>query len=157
VVVTGLATRPDGGSVTHTTTRVTVPAVIEPGGIALAGLNFGKHGVPRGATITFRVTSRRAATPTDPALLEVRDLVLSAPHAGSVAQTLDGQVFNTGTRTLQGPVSVTATCFDEARRPVATTTEVVEVRRIAPGRSVRATVPFATLCPTYLVGARAVG
>jgi hypothetical protein len=157
VVVVGLATRADGGAVTQTTTRVTVPAVLAPGAIALAALDFGKHGVPRGATFAFRVTSRRAATAGDPGLLEVRDLALSPPLEGAVAQTIAGRVFNTGARTLRGPVRVTAMCFDEARRPVGTTTSTVAVGKLAPGNSVRATVRFATLCPTYLVGARAVG
>jgi hypothetical protein len=157
VVVDGLATRPDGGVVTHATTRVTVPAVLAPGAIALGALDFGKHRIPRGAAFTFRVRSGRASTPADAGLLEVRDLTLSPPLEGAVAQTLAGRVVNAGERLQRGPVRVTVMCFDEARRPVEATTEIVEVRKLAPGKSVRATVPFATLCPTYLVGARAVG
>jgi hypothetical protein len=157
IVVTGVATRADGGAVTRARTRVTVPAVVAPGAIALAGLDFSKRGVDPGATVTFRVRSSATATSGDSRLLEARALTLSAPLEGAVAQTLGAQLVNTGARALRGPVRVTVMCFDEARRPVVATTKVLRARKLAPGQSVHTTVPLATLCPTYLVGARVVG
>jgi hypothetical protein len=46
-------------------------------------------------------------------------------------------------------------CFGEAGTPTTITTARAPVSRVRPGKAVRATVELPSLCPTYLVAARA--
>jgi hypothetical protein len=155
VRVRGTATRADGGSATSARTATLVPAVLAPGAYGLGVLDFRKNALAPGAQIAFDVTSSKAKSPTDPALLAVGDFLLSAPLTGSVAQRLDLIVTNPGRRAVRGPLTVTVMCFGESARPVTVATVAVKRSRLGAGKSVPVSVPLASLCPTYQVGARA--
>jgi hypothetical protein len=88
-------------------------------------------------------------------VLAVGDFQLSAPLTGRVAQRLDLTVTNSGNRAVRGPLTVTVMCFGESARPVTVATVAVKRLRLAASRSVPASVPLTSLCPTYQVGARA--
>jgi hypothetical protein len=46
-------------------------------------------------------------------------------------------------------------CFGEAGTPTTFSTARATGRRLAPGKAVPASVPLTSICPTYLVAARA--
>ena len=153
--VSGTATRADGGAVTAATTGSVVPSTLAPGAYGLLVLDFAKVGVAPGASVHFRVKSTEAPSSTDPRLLTVGNLQLSAPLTGRVAQYLDVTVTNPGTRAVRGPLRITVMCFDEAAKPVTVASTRVRRAKLAAGKSVHASVPLTSLCPTYQVGAQA--
>jgi hypothetical protein len=86
----------------------------------------------------------------------VQDLKLSPPLTGNVAQALAMRVSNPQPRAVRGPLRIMVTCFNEARLPVNTVTRKLgSTRKLGKGQTIALTVPLATLCPTYLVGALA--
>lgn len=153
--VSGTATRADGGAVTTATTSSVVPSTLAPGAHGLLVLDFRKQGVAPGASVRFRVKSTGAPASTDPRLLAVGGFQLSAPLTGPVAQHLGVSVTNPGTRAVRGPLRITVMCFDEAARPVTVASTRVRRATLAAGKSVHASVPLTSLCPTYQVGAQA--
>jgi len=50
---------------------------------------------------------------------------------------------------------VAVMCFGEARNPVALATARLPARTLRPGKQATVSVPLPTLCPAYLVAARA--
>ena len=153
--VSGTATRADGGAVTTATTGTVVPSTLAPGAYGLLVLDFRKQGVAPGAAVQFRVKSTGTPSSTDPRLLAVGGFQLSAPLTGPVAQRLDVSVTNPGTRAVRGPLRITVMCFDEAAKPVTVASTRVRRAKLAAGKSVHASVPLTSLCPTYQVGAQA--
>jgi hypothetical protein len=152
-LVTATATSGGGATVTRARTVTTFPEVLAPGAYALAVLRFRKNGAPADATLKYRVTSTRARSSADPRALAVSDLVLSPPLTGPVAQTLGATVTNpSSTRTARLP-RVAVMCLNEARKPVTLTTDRLDVAKLGPAKTAPASVPLATLCPTYLVAA----
>jgi hypothetical protein len=155
VRVRGTAMPANGGPAISARTATLVPAVLAPGEYGLGVLDFRKDALAPDAEIAFDVTSAKAKSPTDPALLAVSDFRLSSPLTGSVAQRLDLTVTNPGTRAVRGPLTVTVMCFGESARPATVSTVASKRSRLAAGTSLRMSVPFASLCPSYQVGARA--
>jgi hypothetical protein len=152
-LVTATATSGGGATVTRARTVTTFPKVLAPGAYALAVLRFRTNGAPADATVKFRVTSTPARSSADPRALAVSDLVLSPPLTGAVAQTLGATVTNpSSTRTARLP-RVAVMCLNEARKPVTLTTDRLDVAKLVPAKTAPASVPLATLCPTYLVAA----
>ncbi|MFN8028674.1 MAG: hypothetical protein U0W40_20650, partial [Acidimicrobiia bacterium] len=155
VRVAATATRADGGAVTSANTKALVPATLAPGAYGLAVLDFRKRGIDLDAQVSFDVRSTKAASGTDPQLLEVSELTRSAPSSGKVAQTLTFTVANPTKRAVRGPVSATVMCFNEAGKPVNLTTARVRRAGLGAGKDASVHVGLAELCPTALVGARA--
>ena len=155
VRVDATATRPDGGAVTSARTATLVPATLAPGAYGLAVLDFRKEGVAIDSSLSFKVRSTKAASGTDPKLLEVGALTRSAPTTGKVAQTLTFTVANPSKRAVRGPVTATVMCFNEAGKPVNLTAAKVRKAGLGAGRDATVSIGLAELCPTALVGARA--
>jgi len=151
--VVGTATTADGSAVTRASTRTTTPVTVAPGGLALAVLGFRKGAVPPGAKLAFRVVGRPTAHATDSGTLVPGQFQLSPPLHGSVVQRLGMTLTNPSRHTLRGRARIVTVCFDEARKPSTATTIVVPLPKLAANGVRPATVPFTSLCPTYLVGA----
>jgi len=154
VEVTALAAKADGSRSTKVVTRSLLPSTLAPGAIALGLLAFDASAVDADSTLAYKVSSGRAGVSRDPTALEVGSLVLSAPLAGVVAQTLGLEVSNPTSRTIKGPISVRVMCFGEARRPALVVDRRIKRSKLEAGASVSATVKLHELCPSYLVAAK---
>ena len=154
VRVDAAAARPDGGAVSSASTAKLVPATLAPGQYGLAVLDFRKEGVAIDAAVSFEVRSTKAASGTDPKLLEVGGLTRRAPTTGKVAQTLTFTVANPSSRARRGPVTATVMCFNEAGKPVNLSTAPVRKAGLGAGKDATVSIGLAELCPTALVGAR---
>jgi voltage-gated potassium channel Kch len=153
--VTATATSADGSSVTRARSVEAFPQVLVPGELALATVQFRRHGVAPGATVAVKVRSTPVAAANASRALAVSGLTLSPPQTGSVAQRLTAVVQNPTTAWTARSPRVAVMCFGESRQPTTITTTRVGVARIRPGKQATVAVPLATLCPTYLVAARA--
>lgn len=153
--ITGVATSTEGGLAVRARSVKAYPQVLAPDQLALAAVKFRAKSVAPDATITAKVRSTPVATSTAGRVLSVGDLVLSAPMTGPVAQTLRATVTNPTTGWTARLPEVAVMCFGEASTPTTFAAVRASVRRIAPGTTASATVPLTSLCPTYLVAARA--
>lgn len=153
VKVKGVATPPGGGRAVRAKTRALEPPTIAPGELAIARLAFPGPDLPSETTFAFEVTGDRAKPAADPGALEVRDLVLSRPTAGPVAQSLAMTLVNPGVKAVKGPMRIAVMCFGAASNPVLVARTTIDGPRLAAGATMPATVSFAELCPSYLVGA----
>jgi hypothetical protein len=154
-LVTAVATSRDGASVTRARSVEAFPQVLAPGEFALASVKFRRNGVPPGATVAVKVRSAPVRATKASRALAVSGLALSAPQTGNVAQTLGATVTNpTSAWTARSP-RVAVMCFGESRQPTSVTTARVGPAKLAPGTRATVSVPLTTLCPTYLVAARA--
>ena len=153
--ITGVATRSDGGLAVRARSAKAYPQVLAPDQLALAAVKFRAKSVAPNATITVKVRSRSASASRAERVLSVGDLVLSAPMTGAVAQTMRSTVTNATTTWNALLPEVAVVCFGEASTPATFASARGSTRRLAPGKSASATVPLTSLCPTYLVAARA--
>jgi len=154
-LVTGVATRADGGLAVRARTAKTYPQVLAPDQLALASITFLKKSITPGATIAVKVRSTPVSAARAKRVLSASDLALSAPLTGPVAQTMRATVTNnTSTWTARLP-EVAVVCFGEASTPTTFASARAPVRRIKPGKTASVTVSLSLLCPTYLVAARA--
>lgn len=154
-LVTGVATRTDGGLAVRARTAKTYPQVLAPDQLGLAAIRFPKQSMTPGATIAFTLRRTPVSAARAKRVLSASDLVLSAPLTGPVAQTMGATVTNaTADWTAVSP-AVAVVCFGEASTPTTFASARVSVRRIKPGTTAPASVPLSLLCPTYLVAARA--
>jgi len=154
-LVTGVATRSDGGFAVRARATKAYPQVLLPDQLALTSVTFSRKALPNDATITARVRSTPVSTRRAERVLSVGDLVLSPPMTGSVAQTMRATLTNASTSWTARAPEVAVMCFGEASTPTTFAAARASVRRIAPGGTASATVPLSSLCPTYLVAARA--
>jgi hypothetical protein len=153
--ITGVATRSDGGLAVRARTAKAYPQVVGPDQLALAAVKFRAKAVAPNTTITAKVRSTPVSASRAERVLSVSDLVLSAPMTGAVAQTMRATVTNaTGHWTAAIP-QVAVMCFGEASTPSTFAAARASARRIRSGGTASATVPLTSLCPTYLVAARA--
>ena len=154
-LVTLTATSRDGGTVVKARSLEAFPQVLAPRGLALASVKFRAGDVAPGAVIAAKIRS----TPVRPAraarALTVGGLALSPPKTGSVAQTMTATVTNPTPSWKARSPKVAVMCFGEATNPVAVATARLTVDGLAPGKQASVSVPLPTLCPTYLVAARA--
>jgi hypothetical protein len=153
--ITAVATRPDGGLAVRARTTKTYPQLLGPDQLALAAVKFRAKAVAPNATITAKVRSMPVSASRAKRVLAVGDLVLSAPMTGSVAQTMGATVTNGTSHWTAAVPQVAVMCFGEASTPTTFTSARASSRRIRPGATASATVRLASLCPTYLVAARA--
>jgi hypothetical protein len=154
-LVSGVATRTDGGLATRARTAKTYPQVLAPDQLALASITFPQQSVTPGATIAVKVRSTRVSAARAKRVLSTSDLVLSAPLTGPVAQTMGATLTNTTTAWIALQPEVAVVCFGEASTPTTFASARASMRRIAPGKTAVVSVPLSLLCPTYLVAARA--
>jgi hypothetical protein len=153
--ITAVATRPDGGLAVRARTTKTYPQLLAPDQLALASVKFRAKAVAPNATVTAKVRSTPVSAARAKRVLAVSDLVLSAPMTGTVAQTMRATVTN-GTSSWTAAVpQVAVMCFGEASTPTTFASARASSRHIRPGATASATVPLTSLCPTYLVAARA--
>lgn len=154
-LLTGVATRADGGAVTRARTVKSYPQVVGPDQLALASVTFTKKQLTPDATVTVKVRSTPVSNVRAQRVLSVGDLALSPPATGAVAQTMSASLTNSTSAWVAKLPETAVMCFGEAGTPTTFTAKRASVRRISPGKTVPSSVPLALLCPTYLVAARA--
>jgi hypothetical protein len=153
--ITGVATSPDGGLAVRARTKKAYPPVVAPDQLALASVKFRAKALVPNATIIAKVRSTPVSAARAERVLSVGDLVLSPPMTGAVAQTLDATVTNTARHWTAVRPEVAVVCFGEASTPTTFASARASATRIASGKRASASVPLTSLCPTYLVAARA--
>jgi len=153
--ITGVATSADGGLAVRARSAKAYPQVLAPDQLALAAVKFRAKAVVPNVTISVKVRSRSVSASRAERVLSVGDLVLSAPMTGAVAQTMRATVTNASTNWTAKLPEVAVVCFGEASTPSTFASARASTRRIGPGKEASATVPLTSLCPTYLVAARA--
>jgi hypothetical protein len=153
--ITGVATRSDGGLAVRARATKSYPQMLAPDQLALASVRFRPKAVPSDATITAKVRSTPISAAHARRVLSVSDLVPSAPMTGPIAQTLRATLTNATTDWTARTPEVAVMCFGEASTPTTFASARAAVGRIRPGTTSSATVPLTSLCPTYLVAARA--
>jgi hypothetical protein len=153
--VMAVATTADGGLAVRARTKKSYPQVLAPDQLALSAVTFRKKALPLDAVITTKVRSKHVSAKRAQRTLSVSDLVLSPPMTGAVAQTLGATVTNPTRSWKARHPEVGVVCFGEASKPTTFASARVSARRLAPGKTASATVPLRSLCPTYLVAARA--
>lgn len=154
-LVTVVATSNAGAAATRARAVKAYPQVVGPDQLALSSVTFRRKQLAPGATYTTKVRSTPVSSARVARVLSVGDLALSAPATGAVAQTMRATLTNaTESWTAKLPEAAVM-CFGEASTPTTFATARASARRIAPGKTASASVPLATLCPTYLVAARA--
>jgi hypothetical protein len=154
-LVTGVATSVDGGLAVRARAVRTFPQVLAPDQLALTSVKFRGKTLAADTKITAKVRSTPVSTSRAQRVLSVGALVLSAPMTGAVAQTMQATLTNgTTSWTAQLP-EVAVMCFGEAGTPTTLTSVRATARRVLPSTTAPATVPLASLCPSYLVAARA--
>lgn len=154
-VVTATATRSDGGFSTRARTSSVYPQVLAPGELALAAVQFRTRDVPPGTTFAVKVRSTRVSTARVARGLAASNLVLSAPQTGRIAQTLGATLTNVSTSWTAKRPDAAVMCFGEAGTPTTFAHARASARRVAPGKTTPVSVPLTSLCPSYLVAARA--
>jgi hypothetical protein len=154
-LVTAVATRADGGAATRARAVRAYPQVIGADQLALASVTFRRKQLTPDVTIVAKARSTPVSTARAARVLAVGDLMLSPPQTSAPAQTMQATLRNpTRSWTAKLP-DAAVMCFGEAATPTTFTAARASVRRIAPGASASVTVPLTTLCPSYLVAARA--
>jgi hypothetical protein len=155
--VTAVATSADRSVVIGARTTKAYPEVVAPTQLALASVRFRAKDLAANPNPTLAVKVRSTAVSTARArrVLSVGGLVLSPPQTGTVAQTMQATLTNPTTAWTARRPEVAVMCFGEASTPTTFTSARAPARKLAPGKTASASVPLATLCPTYLVAARA--
>lgn len=155
--ITAVVTSADGSVATKATSAKAYPQVVAPGSLALAGVRFRAKALAGNPNPqpTIKIKSAHASKARAQRVLSVGDLTLSAPQTGAVAQTMQATLTNATRAWKARRPEAAVMCFGEAANPTTFTAARASVRPIGPGASITATVPLATLCPTYLVAARA--
>jgi hypothetical protein len=154
-LVTAVATRADGGRATRAKSVVAYPQVVSPGELALASVKFRSDEAPTDAEIHVKVRSTPVSAAKARRVLSVRDPMLSPPQTGPVAQTLQASLTNGTSAWKARRPRAAVMCFGEASTPTTFSTARPSVRRLRPGASTPVTISLPSLCPTYLVAARA--
>jgi hypothetical protein len=154
-LVTGVATRGDGGFAVRARSTKSYPQVLAPDQLALTAVKFSKKSFPTDASITATVRSTPVSALRAERVLSTSDLVLSPPMTGAVAQTMRATLTNATTSWNARLPEVAVMCFGEASKPSTFTSARASVRRLAAGKTATSTIPLSSLCPSYLVAARA--
>ena len=154
-LLTAIATSNAGGLATRARTTKTYPQFLAPGQFALASVRFRARAITASPQIVVKVRSRAVSAARAARVLTVGDIVLSPPQTGAVAQTLRATLTNAQKTWTALRPEAAVMCFGEAATPTTFTTTHTADRRIAPGHSAVASVDLTSLCPTYLVAARA--
>jgi hypothetical protein len=154
-LVTAIATSSGGALATRARTTASYPQYLAPDELGLAGVTFRTRALTTGAVVTAKVRSTPVSAARAARALSVSNFVLSPPQTGTVAQTMGATLTNgTTTWTARSPQTAVM-CFGEAGDPTTFSSAHAPTRRLAPGGTVSVSVPLTSLCPTYLVAARA--
>jgi hypothetical protein len=154
-LVTGLAKSADGGLAVRARAVKTFPQVLAPDQLALTEVKFRGESLAVGTTITAKVRSTPVSIARARRVLSVGSLVLSVPSTGAVAQTMQAALTNASTSWTARLPEAAVMCFGEAGTPTTFSSARASVRRVSPATTASASVPLASLCPSYLVAARA--
>jgi hypothetical protein len=156
-LVTAVVISADGSRATKTIGVKAYPQIVAPDQLSLASVAFRAKafaGNPN-PKITVRIRSTAVSAARARQVLSVGGLTLSSPQTGAVAQTMQATLTNPTRAWRATRPEAAVMCFGEAGTPTTFASAAASARRVAPGASVPATVPLSTLCPTYLVAARA--
>jgi hypothetical protein len=153
--ITAAATSADGSFAAAARTVKAFPQVLAPDEVALAAVTFRTGVLTSDATVTTKVRSTPVSAVRAQRVLSVGELKLSPPQTGTVAQTMGATLTNATKAWTALLPEVAVMCFGEAGTPTTFTSTRASARRITPGRTAYATVPLTSLCPSYLVAARA--
>ena len=154
-LVTGVATSAEGGLAVRARAVKAFPQVLAPDQLALTVVKFRGKGIAADTKITAKVRSTPVSTMRAQRVLSVGGLVLSPPMTGAVAQTMQATLTNATTSWTALLPETAVMCFGEAGTPTTFSSARAKVRRVAPATTASATVPLTSLCPSYLVAARA--
>jgi hypothetical protein len=155
LLVSATATSRDGRVVTRARTLEAFPQVLAPNQLALAAVQFRKGGTSPGDTVKVTVRSTPVTASRAARVLAVSSPVLSPPQTGAVAQTLGATVTNPTTTWKARAPKVAVMCFGESMQPASVATARLRAGTLGPGKTVTVSVPLTSLCPSYLVAARA--
>ena len=134
------------------------PRVIVAGGVAFGSVNFGGVELPPDATFEFQVEP----VPTREARFSVYrdlDVVEAAAFEDRIVATLE----NTSDETIDGPILVSAVCFDTEGNLTDQYPGSVDVASVEPGETVSAQVTIFTYaltgvgCPVFLIAGSGIG
>jgi hypothetical protein len=156
-LVTAVAVGAEGGTAVRARGVAAYPQVLAPGQLALTSVRFratALAGVPN-PQLTIKVRSTPVAFERTLRALAVSGLTLSPPQSGAVVQTMQATLTNGTTSWTARAPETAVMCFGEAGNPTTFASARAAARRVRPGRSVSASVPLTSLCPAYLVAARA--
>ena len=151
--VTMVKSGPNGAPVTRAGARF-VPGVLEPGAIAIGGVDFGTPDAALLPTVSTQVESRPVGSHPNGGDLTVRHLRQVAPTTVDGLPSFRMRLVNNTGGVVRGPISVTIMCFGESSRPTGVFTSSVDRDRLRRRAAMTAHVELATLCPSYLAGAR---
>jgi hypothetical protein len=154
-LVTGVATSADGALALRARTVKTFPQVLAPDQLALTAVRFRGKALAPDAKITAKIRSTPMSPSRAKQVLSVGSLVLSPPLTGKVAQTMQATLTNATTTWTARLPEAAVMCFGEAGTPTTFSSARAAVRRVSPSTSASASVPLTSLCPSYLVAARA--
>jgi hypothetical protein len=154
-LVTGVATRADGGLAVRARAVKAYPQFLAPDQLALTAVTFRTKSLASDATITAKVRSTPVSASRAQQVLSVGGLVLSPPLTGKVAQTMQATLTNATTTWTARLPEAAVMCFGEAGTPTTFSSARAAVRRVPPSTTASASVSLTSLCPSYLVAARA--
>ena len=154
-LVTGVATSAEGGFAVRARAAKAFPQVLAPDQLALTAVRFRGKALAADVTITAKVRSTPVSASRAKQVLSVGSLVLSAPATGAVAQTMQATLTNATTSWTALLPETAVMCFGEAGTPTTFASARASVRRVSPATTASASVPLTSLCPSYLVAARA--
>jgi hypothetical protein len=153
--ITAVASRADGSFATRARSVVAYPQIVAPGGISLASVRFRKAGLRPDDEVTVKVRSAPVRNARAGRVLAVDGLSLSPVQTGTVVQTMTATLTNPTRRWTAARPEAAVVCFGEAGNPSTFASARASTRRVKPGASATVTVPLTSLCPSYLVAARA--
>lgn len=127
------------------------PADVAPGQAAFGKVYFG-HAVPSGAAVSLSATSK-SGTSNYYANVQVTQANYVAGNTTGTLPTVAGAVTNTGSATVDYPISVGIYCFTGSALTAVTETFVSGTANLAPGASGSFSTSVTASCTTFLVGA----
>ena len=153
--INAVATRVDGGKATKASAVTAYPQVVAPGEYALASVKFAADDARADAQISVKVRSTQVSAGRAARALSVGGLVLSPSQAGATVQTMQASLTNGSSSWTARAPRAAVMCFGEAGKPSTFASARATARRVTPGDSTPVTIPLTSLCPSYLVAARA--
>jgi hypothetical protein len=154
-LIRAVASRAESGFAARATSAAAFPQIVAPGGISLAAVSFRRTDLRPTDQMTFKVKSTQVSGARSARVVSVGDLVLSPMQTGAVAQTMTTSVTNPTSSWTAARPEAAVVCFGQAGNPSTFASARASTRRIKPGAGTTVTVPLTSLCPSYLVAARA--
>jgi len=127
------------------------PTDVAPGQAVLGMVYFG-HAVPSGAAVSLSATSK-FGTSSNEASVQVTQANYVAGNTTGTSATVAGAVTNTGSATVDSPISVSIYCFTGSALTAVARDFVSGTANLAPGASGSFSTSVPASCKTFLVGA----